>query len=174
MNVDYAKDFKKSVLKFYSKMLDSVRRVVAEIREPKALKTSPTARCLSAFAMSIASAQATIVHSLLSISSVLLKPYDPSNLWIFPQCQYSQCLKQYTQGEYAQHYCDRRFKVKSFNHHRSRNDKHKTIQPIEGQTIFADKFIAALHFSIISTFQAAGPVKDFLPNLKPLSFLSTS
>ena len=33
MNVDYSKDFKKSVKKLSGKMLDSVRRVVEEVKD---------------------------------------------------------------------------------------------------------------------------------------------
>src|SRR5574344_1032013 len=38
MNVDYSKDFKKSVKKLSGKMLDSVRRVVAEVKSAENLK----------------------------------------------------------------------------------------------------------------------------------------
>ena len=38
MNVDYSKDFKKSVKKLSGKMLDSVRRVVAEVKRAESLK----------------------------------------------------------------------------------------------------------------------------------------
>ena len=38
MNVDYSKDFKKSVKKLSGKMLDSVRRVVAEVKSAESLK----------------------------------------------------------------------------------------------------------------------------------------
>ena len=38
MNVDYSKDFKKSVKKLSGKMLDSVRRVVAEVKNAESLK----------------------------------------------------------------------------------------------------------------------------------------
>ena len=38
MNVDYSKDFKKSVKKLAGKMLDSVRRVVAEVKNAESLK----------------------------------------------------------------------------------------------------------------------------------------
>ena len=38
MNVDYCKDFKKSVKKLSGKMLDSVRRVVAEVKNAESLK----------------------------------------------------------------------------------------------------------------------------------------
>ena len=38
MNVDYSKDFKKSVMKLSGKMLDSVRRVVAEVKSAESLK----------------------------------------------------------------------------------------------------------------------------------------
>ena len=38
MNVDYSKDFKKSVKKLFGKMLDSVRRVVAEVKNAESLK----------------------------------------------------------------------------------------------------------------------------------------
>ena len=38
MNVDYSKDFKKSVKKLSGKMLDSVRRVVEEVKNAESLK----------------------------------------------------------------------------------------------------------------------------------------
>ena len=38
MNVNYSKDFKKSVVKLSGKMLDSVRRVVAEVKNAESLK----------------------------------------------------------------------------------------------------------------------------------------
>ena len=38
MNVEYSKDFKKSVKKLSGKMLDSVRRVVAEVKSAESLK----------------------------------------------------------------------------------------------------------------------------------------
>lgn len=38
MNVDYSKDFKKSVQKLSGKMLDSVRRVIAEVKTAESLK----------------------------------------------------------------------------------------------------------------------------------------
>ena len=38
MNVDYSKDFKKSVKKLSGKMLDSVRRVVAEVKSAESIK----------------------------------------------------------------------------------------------------------------------------------------
>ena len=38
MNVNYSKDFKKSVMKLSGKMLDSVRRVVAEVKSAESLK----------------------------------------------------------------------------------------------------------------------------------------
>ena len=38
MNVNYSKDFKKSVMKLSGKMLDSVRRVVAEVKNAESLK----------------------------------------------------------------------------------------------------------------------------------------
>ena len=38
MNVDYSKDFKKSVKKLSGKMLDSVRRVVKEVKNAESLK----------------------------------------------------------------------------------------------------------------------------------------
>ena len=38
MNVEYSKDFKKSVKKLSGKMLDSVRRVVAEVKIAESLK----------------------------------------------------------------------------------------------------------------------------------------
>ena len=38
MNVDYSKDFKKSVKKLFGKMLDSVRRVVEEVKNAESLK----------------------------------------------------------------------------------------------------------------------------------------
>ena len=38
MNVDYSKDFEKSVKKLSGKMLDSVRRVVAEVKSAESLK----------------------------------------------------------------------------------------------------------------------------------------
>lgn len=38
MNVEYSKEFKKSVQKLSGKMLDSVRRVVAEIKSSESLK----------------------------------------------------------------------------------------------------------------------------------------
>ena len=38
MNVDYSKDFKKSVMKLSGKMLDSVRRVVEEVKNAESLK----------------------------------------------------------------------------------------------------------------------------------------
>ena len=54
MNVEYSKDFEKSVKKLSGKMLDSIRRVIAEVKNAKALRKSPTARNLSATATSIA------------------------------------------------------------------------------------------------------------------------
>ena len=38
MNVNYSKDFKKSVMKLSGKMLDSVRRVVVEVKNAESLK----------------------------------------------------------------------------------------------------------------------------------------
>ena len=38
MNVNYSKDFKKSVMKLSGKMLDSVRRVVEEVKNAESLK----------------------------------------------------------------------------------------------------------------------------------------
>ena len=38
MNVNYSKDFKKSVMKLSGKMLDSVRSVVAEVKNAESLK----------------------------------------------------------------------------------------------------------------------------------------
>ena len=38
MNVDYSNDFKKSVKKLSGKMLDSVRRVVEEVKNAESLK----------------------------------------------------------------------------------------------------------------------------------------
>ena len=38
MNVNYSKDFKKSVMKLSGKMLDSVRRVVAEVKSAESIK----------------------------------------------------------------------------------------------------------------------------------------
>ena len=38
MNVDYSKDFKESVKKLSGKMLDSVRRVVEEVKNAESLK----------------------------------------------------------------------------------------------------------------------------------------
>ena len=38
MNVEYSKDFKKSVKKLSGKMLDSVRRVVEEVKNAESLK----------------------------------------------------------------------------------------------------------------------------------------
>ena len=38
MNVDYSKDFKKSVKKLSGKMLNSVRRVVEEVKNAESLK----------------------------------------------------------------------------------------------------------------------------------------
>lgn len=38
MNVEYSKEFKKSVQKLSGKMLDSVRRVIKEVKNAKSLK----------------------------------------------------------------------------------------------------------------------------------------
>ena len=38
MNLNYSKDFKKSVMKLSGKMLDSVRRVVVEVKNAESLK----------------------------------------------------------------------------------------------------------------------------------------
>ena len=38
MNVEYSKDFKKSVKKLSGKMLDSVRRVVVEVKSAESIK----------------------------------------------------------------------------------------------------------------------------------------
>ena len=38
MNVEYSKDFEKSVKKLSSKMLDSIRRVIAEVKNAESIK----------------------------------------------------------------------------------------------------------------------------------------
>ena len=38
MNIEYSKDFEKSVKKLSSKMLDSIRRVIAEVKNAESIK----------------------------------------------------------------------------------------------------------------------------------------
>ena len=49
MNVDYSKDFKKSVKKLSGKMLDSVRRVVEEVKNAESLKDITNCKKLVGF-----------------------------------------------------------------------------------------------------------------------------
>lgn len=65
MNIDFSKDFEKSVRKLSGKMLEAVRDVVKKSGTLKVSKTSPTARNLSVIETFTAFELATTGHSLL-------------------------------------------------------------------------------------------------------------